>query len=125
MREQLPRILRAGSGLIMDARTEERRARLRFELMEAADMLGFPEELGASVARELGTEWAMERMLGYLRRVRPGSAEEIADEMLAIIATRDAWRGKKIAEYYNAKMNGLMREGPWEEEDDADVQERR
>ena len=95
----------------MDVRTEERRARLKYQLMKEADSLGFPEEFGAAIAAELGTEWAMERMLGYLRRTRPKDPSEIADEMLAIIATRNAWRGKKIAEYYNGKMNELMRDG--------------
>ncbi|MDD5987674.1 MAG: hypothetical protein PUC26_07740 [Eubacteriales bacterium] len=62
---------------------------------------GYPKELGTMIARELGTPSTMNRMIAYLLSAEPGSAEEIVDEMLAIIADRDKWREKKINEYYN------------------------
>ena len=57
--------------------------------------LGFPEQLGEAVAKNLGSPKAMQRMLVYLREVKPKSAELVVDEMLAICAEIDAWREKK------------------------------
>ena len=50
----------------------------------------------------------MSRMIGYLRNAKPQSAEEIADEMLAIMEDRERWTKKKEAEYYNAKYNEML-----------------
>ena len=42
-------------------------------------------------------------MTAYLRSAEPRSAEEIVDEMLAIMSDTDRWRQKKKAEEANAK----------------------
>ena len=75
------------------------------DLVRAVETLGYPREFGVLVARELGTVSTMERMTGYLYRLRPASAEEIADEMLSIRADRDKWVEKKQNEFYNQKDN--------------------
>ncbi len=81
---------------------------LRQQLIDAVGSLGYPGELGALIADSLGSENTMTRMLAYLRAAKPGSEEEIVDEMLAIISDRDRWRDKKINEFYNRKYNEYL-----------------
>lgn len=89
---------------------EQLRAHLSRELIEQLKDMGYPSEFGEAVARQLGTEKMMMRMISYLRQAKPRSAEEIADEMLAICSDRDRWRDKKMAEYYNSKYNEWLNE---------------
>lgn len=81
------------------------------KLVAAITSLGYPEEFGTLIAMSLGTEKTMSRMTAYIYKSRPQSAEEIADEMLSIKAEFAKYREKKIAEYYNGKLNQLMAEG--------------
>ena len=87
----------------------DERAWLREELIETVATMGFPAELGMAAADQLRTEWAMRRMLGYLRNVKPKSAEELVDEMLAILEDRERWTQKKISEQANAKYSEYLR----------------
>lgn len=73
--------------------------------------LGYPYEFGDAIATQLGTPKTIGRMLSYLERGNPSSAEEIADEMLAICDERDSWVRKKKAEYYNSQYNILLAKG--------------
>ncbi len=84
------------------------REKIRQELIETIVRMGHPREFGVLIAGNLGTEKTMSRMIGYLKHARPRSAEEIADEMLAIVDDRDRWVRKKSAEYYNRKYNELL-----------------
>ena len=81
----------------------------RDELVNAIIHLGFPDELGIEIAKQLGSPNAMNRMLGYLYNVKPRSAELVVDEMLAICSDIDAWKEKKSSEeanvYYNEMLN--------------------
>ncbi|MBR4992710.1 MAG: hypothetical protein IKY04_00520 [Lachnospiraceae bacterium] len=86
-------------------------ARSRDELIAAVKKLGFPEDLGLQIAKELGSPKAMERMLAYLYYVKPRSAELIVDEMLAINSDIDAWRKKKASEEANARYNEILNFG--------------
>lgn len=72
---------------------------------------GYPKEFGAVIGEELHSEKSLNRMISYLLQGRPGSAEEIADEMLAIQADKEQWIRKKTAEYANAKYNELLNQG--------------
>ena len=54
--------------------------------------LGFPDQLGAEVAKNLGSPKAMRRMIAYLRVVKPKKAELVVDEMLAICSEIENWR---------------------------------
>jgi len=90
---------------------KDQRERLAEELADQIAEMGYPRSFGQLIAAQLGTESTMLRMLHYLSSVQPNSAEEIADEMLAICSDRDRWRKKKEAEYYNAEYNKLIRDG--------------
>ena len=78
------------------------------ELIETIVRMGYPEELGKAVAKNLGSEKTMRRMTAYLHSAKPRSAEEIADEMLAIMSDRERWIRKKKAEEANARYNELL-----------------
>ena len=82
--------------------------RARDELVREIKSLGFPEELGMQIAKQLGSPKAMSRMMGYLVNVRPRSAELIVDEMLAICSDIDRLRDKKACADANAKYNELL-----------------
>ena len=81
------------------------------ELVSAIVRMGYPKEFGQVIARNLGSEKTMRRMNVYLHEAGPGSAEEIADEMLAIMSDRERWIQKKEAERANAAYNEYLRDG--------------
>lgn len=86
------------------------------ELVQTLAAMTYPEEFGYVIAENLKTEKMIRRMTSYLRQARPASAEEIADEMLAIMEQRDQWVRKKKAEYWNQKYNELLWYGLDDEE---------
>ena len=90
-------------------------ASARDDLIEVVVKLGFPMELGAQMAKELGSPKAMRRMESYLVKVKPKSVELVVDEMLAICSEIDAWREKKASEAANAAYNEMLMHG-FEEE---------
>ena len=96
----------------------DERTRIYHELIQTITSMGYPESFGIAIADNLRTEKTMSRMIGYLRHAKPRSAEEIADEMLAIIDDRERWIQKKEAEYYNRKYNELLYFGLGVEEDE-------
>ena len=89
----------------------DERERVYWELVDTIVRMGYPEEFGRAVATNLRTENTMNRMIRYLHRGRPGSAEEIADEMLAIMEDRERWIQKKSAQYYNSRYNEILNYG--------------
>jgi hypothetical protein len=95
----------------------DERETLRKELIKTIVRMGYPASLGEAIADNLRTEKPMRRMIGYLDQAGPRSAEEIADEMLAIMEDRQRWIRKKEAEYYNSRYNELLCYGLGEEED--------
>ena len=95
---------------------EKLREELTDALIRETVRLGYPAEFGKAIAIGLGTESTMRRMIGYLKSAAPGSMEEIADEMMAILADRDKWMEKKKNEYYNQKYNQFLRGGLDEDE---------
>ncbi|SEF78312.1 hypothetical protein SAMN04487934_103126 [Eubacterium ruminantium] len=80
----------------------------RDSLMKAIRMLGFPDELGEAVVKNLGSPKAMDRMTAYLMNVKPQTAELVVDEMLAICTEIEAWRAKKESEAANAEYNEML-----------------
>ena len=94
------------------------RMRIYQDLVDTIVRMGYPEDFGTAIADNLGTEKTMSRMISYLHQAKPRSAEEIADEMLAIRDDRDRWIKKKSAEYYNSKYNELIYQGLGEDEDE-------
>ena len=85
--------------------------RARDSLVAMICELGFPEELGNQIAKQLGSPKAMNRMCSYLYQVRPNSAELIVDEMLAICSEIDVWKEKKASEEANARYNEMLNYG--------------
>ena len=85
------------------------------ELVDEIIKLGFPAELGETIAKNLGSPKAMERMISYLRYVKPRTVELIVDEMLAICSDIAAWKDKKASEQANAAYNELLNGGFGEE----------
>ena len=81
------------------------------ELVSRIVRMGYPEEFGKAIARNLGSEKTMRRMSAYLVNAKPRSAEEIADEMLAIMSDRERWIQKKESEQANARYNQILNEG--------------
>lgn len=73
--------------------------------------LGFPEELGNEIAKNLGSPKAILRMTAYLQYVKPKSAELVVDEMLAICSEIAAWKEKKRSEEANARYNEILNYG--------------
>ena len=80
----------------------------RRELLDAVKALGFPEELGYAIAKNLGSPKAMDRMTVYLKNVKPETAELVVDEMLAIMSEIEAWREKKASQEANTAYNEMM-----------------
>lgn len=85
--------------------------RTYIELIQAVAMRGYPAQFGKDIAKNLGSEKAMNRMISYLNKANPRSAEDIADEMLAIMEDRKRWREKKELEYYNSRYNDILNNG--------------
>lgn len=75
----------------------------RDELVSAAKNLGFPEELGEAMAKNLGSPKAMHRMTTYLYNEKPKTAETAVDEMIAICSEIAAWKEKKMSEEANVR----------------------
>ena len=98
----------------------DERARVYAQLVTLIRRMGYPDSFGRAIADGLGSEKMMTRMMGYLRSAKPQSAEEIADEMLAILDDRDRWIKKKSMEYYNAKYNEMLYTGLGVEEDSGE-----
>ena len=89
--------------------------RTKDRLVETIVRLGFNEDLGIAVAKNLGSPKAMERMISYLVHVKPKSEELLVDEMLAICSEIAAWREKKASEEANARYNEMLDQGlDWE-----------
>ncbi len=88
-------------------------------LLHAMARMGYPEEFGKVVAKNLGSEKAMRRMTSYLCGANPQTVEEIVDEMFAIRSDRDRWIQKKQAEQANARYNEILYYGLEEEDGDA------
>ena len=85
--------------------------RLKNELITLTVRRGYPAELGALMAAELGTESTVTRMIAYLTHIAPERAEDMVDEMLAIRSDRDFWMDKKKSEYAQQQYNQRL----WEE----------
>lgn len=69
----------------------------RDRLVRAVTALGFDAELGALMAKQLGSPKAIDRMTAYIHQARPRTEEMLVDEMLAICAEIDAWRERKAS----------------------------
>jgi hypothetical protein len=87
-------------------------------LMTAMRSLGFPDELGEAVVKNLGSPKAMDRMTSYLRNVRPTTPELVVDEMLAIRSVVETWKARKESLEANAAYNEVLNNGLGDDEPD-------
>lgn len=83
-------------------------SKARDNLVFVITELGFPEEFGQLIAKELGSPKAMDRMAVYLANVKPESTVEIVDEMLAIKSDIESWRELKASREANARYNEIL-----------------
>jgi hypothetical protein len=83
----------------------------RDNLLSEIKNLGFPEELGNEIAKNLGSPKAMDRMAAYLRYVKPRNVELVVDEMLAIRSEIETWHRKKEGQEANEKYNEMLYNG--------------
>ncbi len=90
----------------MNQKTKDRLA-IREQLVLQISQMGHPREFGELIADSLGTEKTMRRLSMNLTKTGYQPAEQIADEMLAIVSDRDRWVEKKKNEYYNRKYNQM------------------
>lgn len=88
------------------------------DLVYSVTSLGFPEELGYEMAKNLGSPKAIRRMNAYLRYEKPKSVEVIVDEMLAIKSEIDNWRERKDAQDANARYNEMRYYGLFDSENE-------
>ena len=99
----------------MDTRTEWTKS--RDDLIAAVTALGYPAQLGAEMAKMLGSPRAMSRMASYLRNVKPQSMELIADELLSIQSDADRWRERKRSLEANMKYNEILNNGLYDDDE--------
>ena len=85
--------------------------RTRDRLVAEIKKLGFREDLGYAVAKNLGSPKAMERMISYLVNVKPRKEELLIDEMLAICSEIEAWKERKASQEANARYNEILLNG--------------
>jgi len=83
-------------------------ARSRDDLVASLKALGFPEEFGVMMAKQLGSPKAIDRMTAYLDYEKPHNIQIIVDEMLAIRSEIEAWKEKKASEEANARYNEIL-----------------
>lgn len=72
------------------------RTQLSLEVTAQLLRLGFPAAFARLVGEQLNTDFTARQMLGYLRDAHPRTMEEVADEMLGILALRDKLVERKI-----------------------------
>ena len=92
--------------------------RAKNDMIDEMMALGFSEELGILIAKNLGSPKAMERMTSYLINFKPKTEELIVDEMLSICSDIARWKDKKESEAANAAYNEYLNSDiRWEDEE--------
>ena len=72
---------------------------------------GYPEEFCDIITKNLNTDFAAQRMIGYLYHYDHPPVEEIADEMISILSDRNQIMEKKELEEVNARWNDFLMNG--------------
>ena len=80
----------------------------RDRLREAVVSLGYPTDLAALLAKEIGSPRGIDRLTSSIYHAKPGTLETLVDEMLAIKGQIDAWREKKESEEAQAAYNARL-----------------
>ena len=90
----------------MNHHTEWTEAKKR--LIQAVSFLGFPQEFGQVMARQLGSPEAIDRITSYVYQAKSGTEEMLVDGMLAICAEISTWREKKAGREAQEKYNAYL-----------------
>ena len=85
------------------------------ELYDLMLQRGYPEQFCNEVTKNLNTDFTAKRMSGYILHYQKLPLEEIADEMLAILADRNRIMQKKELESINSSWNNYLIQGLNEE----------
>ena len=82
------------------------------ELYRALKQNYYPDDFCREIAyNQIRTDYTATRMLGYLYRTSNPRAEDVVDEMLAILSDRNSIIQKKELEHAQATINKVYREG--------------
>lgn len=82
------------------------------ELYQVLQEKGYPDEFCREIAyHQIRTDYVAIRMLGYLYRTSTPRAEDVVDELLAILSDRDAIVQKKELEHAQATINQIYKDG--------------
>lgn len=82
------------------------------ELYRVLQEKGYPDEFCREIAyHQIRTDYVVTRMLGYLYRTSTPRAEDVVDELLAILSDRDAIVQKKELEHAQATINQIYKDG--------------
>lgn len=87
------------------------RSELSMQLYQIMVDRGYPENLCDLVTRNLNTDFTAARMIGYLSHYSELPDVEVVDEMLAILADRNAIIKKKESEKAQAAISHMYRFG--------------
>ena len=85
------------------------------ELYDLMLSKGYPAEFVSIVAEQMHTEYTSERMIRYISQAGLLPPQEIADEMISILAERDRLVQKHISEHAQGKLNEMYRGDIFEE----------
>ena len=85
------------------------------ELYDLMIRKGYPAGFASIVAEQMHTEYTSERMIRYISRCPLLPPQEVADEMLAILADRDGLVRKHISQHAQSKVNEMYRSGIFED----------
>lgn len=78
----------------------------------------YPADFSRLIAQELSTEYTANRMIAYFGRAGKPPLEEVADEMLAILADRDKFVDKHINQYAQEVINRMYAARRLEEDEE-------
>ena len=82
------------------------------ELYKVLLARGYPKKFCTEIAyKNMNTDYAATRMLGYLYRVSNPRIEDLVDEMLATLSDRNTIIQKKEMEHAQAVINEIYRNG--------------
>lgn len=87
------------------------RSELSIQLYNLMISRGYPENLCNLVSRNLNTDFTAARMIGYLSHYTSLPDVKVVDEMLAILADRNAIMKKKESEKAQAAISDIYRFG--------------
>lgn len=82
------------------------------ELYQVLQEKGYPDEFCREIAyHQIRTDYVATRMLGYLYRIATPRAEDVVDELLAILSDWAAIVQQKELEHAQVTINQIYKDG--------------